>query len=142
LNEEIVMPGMPMSTKAGGVCLGVPDVCKVPAPPAPPVPTPFPNTGQVAAVVGFSPNVTVENKPVVVEGCKIPNSSGDEAGVAGGVVSGTNLGPVEYKVFSSKVFVAGKKVAMLTSTTAHNGSNANTVGAQIAPSQALVIAAL
>jgi hypothetical protein len=130
---------MPASTKAGGVYFGMPDVCKTPAPPAPPIPIPYPNTAQVAGSNGACTKVLVENKETVVEGSKVPNSMGDEAGTAGGVVSGTNMGPVEPKLFSSKVYCGGKKVVFLTSMAAHNGSNANfPAGAQIAPSQAKV----
>ena len=38
---------LPGSTKGGGMCQAMPDVCKVPAPPLPPIPTPFPNMGQL-----------------------------------------------------------------------------------------------
>lgn len=133
---------MPAATKAGGVYMGVPDVCLTPAPPAPPVPIPYPNIAQVAATNGAVTTVLVENKETVVEGAKVPNSSGDEAGTNGGVTSGTNMGPVEPKVFSSKVFFAGKKAVFLTATTGHNGSNANLpAGAMIAPSQMKVFVA-
>lgn len=133
---------MPASTKAGGVCFAMPDVCLTPAPPAPPVPIPYPNTGQLAAVNGAVEKVVIEMKETVVEGAKIPNSSGDEAGTNGGVTSGVNMGPVEPKLFSSKVYAKGKKVYFLTGTSAHNGTNANMpAGAQIAPSQVKVFVA-
>lgn len=133
---------LPASTKAGGVCFAMPDVCLTPAPPAPPVPIPYPNIAQVAATNGAITVVLVENKETVAEGAKIPNSSGDEAGTNGGVTSGQNMGPVEAKVFSSKVFFQGKKAVFLTATHGHNGSNANCpVGAQIAPSQMKVLVA-
>jgi hypothetical protein len=79
--------------------------------------------------------VLIENKETIVEGAKMPNSQGDELGVKGGVVSGVNMGPVEHKVFSSKVFFGGKKATFATATTAHNGSSANVPGAQVQPSQ-------
>ncbi|MBK8256854.1 MAG: DUF4150 domain-containing protein [Polyangiaceae bacterium] len=133
---------LPASTKAGGTCFAMPDVCLTPAPPAPPVPVPYPNTAQMAAANGAVTTVLVENKETVAEGAKIPNSSGDEAGTNGGVTSGTNMGPVEPKQFSSKVYFAGKKAVFATAMTAHNGSNANMpAGAQIAPSQAKVFVA-
>ena len=133
---------MPASTKAGGVCFAMPDVCLTPAPPAPPVPIPYPNVGQLAAVNGAVEKVVIEMKETVAEGAKIPNSSGDEAGTNGGVTSGVNRGPVEPKLFSSKVYVKGKKVYFLTGTSAHNGTNANMpAGAQIAPSQVKVFVA-
>ena len=129
----------PLATKAGGECLAVPDVCKVPAPPAPPVPVPFPNLGQLTSAVETSTKVFVENKPIVVQTSKLPSSSGDEAGTAGGVVSGQTKGEVSFKTASGKVIVEGKKVVLLTATTAHNGSSANAVGVHASPSQAKVI---
>lgn len=133
---------LPASTKAGGTCFAMPDVCLTPAPPAPPVPVPYPNTAQVASANGVVTVVLIENKETVVEGSKIPNSSGDEAGTNGGVTSGTNMGPVEPKAFSSKVFLQGKKAVFLTATTAHNGTSANApMGVQVAPSQTKVLVA-
>jgi len=133
---------LPASTKAGGVFFAMPDVCLTPAPPAPPVPIPYPNTAQVAASNGAITKVLIENKETVAEGSKVPNSTGDEAGTNGGVTSGVNMGPVEPKVFSSKVFAGGKKVVFVTAMSAHNGSSANMpAGAQIAPSQAKVFVA-
>lgn len=133
---------MPASTKAGGVYFAFPDVCLTPAPPAPPVPVPYPNTAQLAASNGVVDKVLIENKETVVDGSKVPNSSGDEAGVSGGVTSGVNMGPVEPKLFSSKVYFGGKKAVFLTSMSAHNGTSANMpVGAQIAPSQTKVLVA-
>jgi hypothetical protein len=62
--------------------------------------------------------------------------------VAGGVVSGQNLGPVKFLMGSAKVLMKGKPVVLLTCTTGHNGSNANNpAGLVVAPSQAKVLAA-
>ena len=120
--------------------MGVPDVCKVPAPPAPPIPTPFPNLAMCAMATGTTQKVLIMNMPALTEASKIPQSSGDEAGVAGGVVSGMNMGPVAFRTASSKVLFEGKKAVMLTATTAHNGSNANMpAGAHVVPSQAMVL---
>jgi len=130
----------PATTMMGGMCMGMPDVCKVPAPPAPPIPIPFPNIAQCPMATGTTTKVFVMNMPALTEGSKIPLSSGDEAGVAGGVVSGMNMGQVVFRTSSSKVSFEGKKAVMLTGVTAHNGSNANMpAGACIAPSQAAVI---
>jgi hypothetical protein len=130
---------LPASTKAGGNCLGVPDVCQVPAPPAPPIPTPFPNTASVAIATKTCPKVQIENMDTVVETSEIPNSNGDEAGTAGGVVSGTFAQKVVFKLGSSKVQAQGKGVVFQSAMTAHNGANANMpAGMQAAPSQAKV----
>lgn len=136
------MPGVLFSatSKAGGTCLGAPDVCKVPAPPAPPIPTPFPNTAMVANATKTSAKVMLENKDAVVETSEIPSSTGDEAGSAGGVVSGTVAQKVVFKKGSSKVLIEGKGAVHLTAVTAHNGSNANMpAGLHDSPSQAKVL---
>lgn len=135
------MPSMPASTKKGGVALGVPDVCLTPSGPSP-VPVPYPNMGQLDICDGAVDKVLIENKESVVEDAKIPSSSGDEAGSIGGVVSGQSRGEVQFKTYSPKVYLKGKKAVCHTATTAHNGSNANMpVGTQVAPSQTKVFVA-
>ncbi len=133
------MPGMPASTKAGGMCLGVPDVCLTPSGPSP-VPIPYPNMAQVNGCDGTIDTVLMENKETVVEDSKISSSSGDEAGTLGGVMSGLNRGECHFALYSSKVYAKGKKIVYHTAQTTHNGSSANLpVGAQIAPSQSKVM---
>ncbi len=127
---------LPATTKAKGTYFGMPDVCKTPAPPSPPVPVPYPNTAMCASADKVVDVVLVENKEVLVEGSKIPNSQGDEAGTAGGVVSGANMKEVQPKQFSSKVIAKGKKMTFATAMAGHNGSNANCpAGMQVEPSQ-------
>ncbi|MCA9622314.1 MAG: DUF4150 domain-containing protein [Myxococcales bacterium] len=131
----------PVTTKQSGTCLGVPDTCKVPAAPSP-IPTPFPNTAMCNQVdpSTASMKVKVDNMNVLHIQSKIPMSTGDEAGSAGGVVSGTIKGEVKYTSSSMKVKVEGKAVVYVGCMTAHNGSSANCPGgAQIAPSQTKVI---
>jgi hypothetical protein len=134
----------PASTKQSGTCLGVPDVCKVPAPPAPPIPTPFPNTAHCAqAMPGTFPmKVMFSGANALVQTSKISMSSGDEAGALGGMISNMIKGPCEFKMGSMKVKLEGKGAAHITSMVAHNGSSPNMpAGAQIAPSQAKVLVA-
>ena len=133
----------PAATKAGGQCVipGPLDVCKTPAPPAPvPPPMPYPNIGMVPTASKTSTKVSVQNMAACTTKTTLPRSTGDEPGVAGGLVSGLNMGEVDYKMGSSKVQVEGEKWVHLTSMTGHNGSNANVpAGAQVAPSQTKVI---
>lgn len=130
----------PGSTKGGGNAMAAPDVCKTPAPPAPPVPIPYPNMGNLMQATKTSAKVKFSAKEVVTMKSEIPMSNGDEAGVAGGVVSGGNMQKVQFKKGSSKVKIEGQQCIHLTSTTGHNGSNSNApAGAQIAPSQTKVL---
>jgi len=132
----------PASTKGGGQCFAMPDVCLTPAPPAPPIPIPYPNIGMVNQAKKTATKVKFAGKEVVTKKSEISRSSGDEAGVNKGAVSGMNMGKVTFKKGSSKVKIQGQPCVHLTIMTGHNGSNANMpAGAQIAPSQTKVIIA-
>ncbi len=130
----------PASCKAGGMVFGFPDVCKTPAPPAPPIPIPYPNIAQVAmATAGTcSSKVKIMNQPAVTKDSEIPMSSGDEPGVAGGVMSSCNMGKAVFKMASSKVKAEGKGIAHLISMVSVNKDNFP-AGMQILMSQMKVI---
>jgi len=137
------MPAIfPAATNGGGMCQAFPDVCKVPAPPAPPIPSPFPNMGPLNQATGTCKKVMILGKEAVTTKSKIPKSMGDEPGTLGGMVSGQNMGPITFKKGSSKVKGCGTPLVYHTATTAHNGNNANApAGVQVAPSQQKVILA-
>lgn len=122
--------------------MAFPDVCKTPAPPAPPIPIPYPNTAMLNQATKTSRKVKIMKKEAVTIKSEVPRTMGDEAGVAGGVVSGSNMDKMIPKKGSSKVKVEGLPLVYLTSMTGHNGVNANApVGLQVAPSQIKVIVA-
>jgi hypothetical protein len=128
----------PASSKGGGMCMGFPDVCKTPAPPAPPIPIPYPNIAQCASATGESQKVKIANMGALKKDSEIPMSSGDEAGVAGGVTSSVNMNKCTYKKGSMKVKFEGAEAVHLTSMTSHNKDNFP-AGMQIVPSQVQVI---
>ncbi len=130
----------PGATKGGGQCFAVPDTCLTPSPPGQPVPVPYPNTGMLNQAQNTSTKVKFVGKEVVTLKSKISRSMGDEAGTAGGVISGMNMGEVSFKKGSSKVKVEGQPCIHLTSMTGHNGVNANApAGMVVVPSQTKVI---
>jgi hypothetical protein len=131
----------PASSKGGGQCFAFPDVCKTPAPPAPaPVPIPYPNVGMGMQASKTASKVKIVKKDAITTKSEIPRSSGDEPGVAKGLVSSTNMDKVTFKKGSSKVKFQGHPAVHLGSITGHNGANANMpAGAQIAPSQVKVL---
>lgn len=132
---------LPASTTMSGICLAAPDVCETPTP-AGPVPIPYANVAQMAVAVATSTKVFAKNMPAVTLKAKIPVSSGDEAGGAGGVVSATTVGEASFKQGSTKVLVEGAPWVHLTSMTGQNGTNANAPAGQVvAPSQATVFVA-
>lgn len=129
------------TTKAGGTTFAFPNVCKVPTP-AGPVPTPFPSIGQIAAADAStcSLKVTIENQPCLHVASEIPMTQGDEAGTAGGVVSGTFGGPCKRTMGSAKVMIEGNPAVRVLMSIASNGTSANAPsGMQLAPSQAKVL---
>ena len=130
------------STKGGGTAFCMPDVCLTPAPPAPPVPIPYPNTGMVNQTKKTSTKVKFAGKEVVSKKSEMSRSMGDEAGVNKGTMSGMNMSKVLFKKGSGKVKIEGQPCVHLTIMTGHNGTSANMpAGAQIAPSQAKVMVA-
>lgn len=134
----------PASTNGGGQCMGFPDVCKTPSP-AGPVPIPYPNIAMCMQASGgsCSSKVKILNKKTITTKTTISMSSGDEPGVAGGVISSKFKGPAKYKKGSSKVKAEGSPIAHLTSMVGLNGgNNANfPAGVQVAPSQVKVLVA-
>ncbi len=130
---------MMASTKGAGqyATPGPLDVCKTPTP-AGPIPLPYPNLAMHASLQKAVSKVKFCKKAAAAQGCKVPMSNGDNAGVAGGIKSNGFMQKVEPKQFSGKVYAKGKKVTYAFSPSGHNGSNANTVGLQVAPSQTTV----
>jgi len=114
---------------------GPTDVCKTPAPPAPsPVPMPYPNMA-MCTQASCSDKVKIDGKKTIVKGSKISMSSGDEPGVAGGIMSSKIKGEAEFKMGSSKVKAEGKEVCYVGVMVAMNGASANMpAGMQTAPS--------
>lgn len=130
---------LPAATRKGGLCFAAPDVCKTP-PLA--VPVPYPNMASPSSATATADKVLIENKATVCEDSVLPSSTLDEAGSMTGVKSGTVMGPVTFKTYSSKVFAQGKKIVYHTAVTAHNGRNGNIVGCHVTASQAKVIIAV
>jgi hypothetical protein len=132
-----------LTTKQGGMCMttGPLDVCKTPAPPGPPLPLPYLNAAspKQADPGTCTQKTKIGGQPALTKNSQIPMSSGDEAGVAGGVVSGTIKGPCTYKRFSTKLKLEGANAVYQNCNTAHNGSSPNApLGMQTAPSQTKV----
>jgi hypothetical protein len=96
-----------------GIVMFMPDVCKTPAPPAPPIPIPYPNIAMSQDTAGGSTTVKVDGNPIMLQGSNFSKSSGDEAGSLGGVVSGLNKGKAEFISYAFDVQVEGKNVPRL-----------------------------
>jgi hypothetical protein len=135
-----------LTIQGGMANSGPPDVCKIPAPPAPPIPTPLVNIFQLNMA-----NPSSACQKVFLGGAlachlqtKFPLSNGDEPGVAGGVVSSRFIGPGWFSpaAASSKVLLENKPAVAMGAMTFHNGDAAfNTTGTCALAAQSKVMVA-
>jgi hypothetical protein len=110
-------PKTPVTKGCNSIAVAtLPNVCKMPGPPAPFVPTPLPNIGQSGkAPQDFSITVTFDRDPVAIRGSSY-GSSGDIAsrGTGGGIVSNNAEGPTKFiGPGSLNVQIEGKNVQLL-----------------------------
>lgn len=108
---------------SGGLSIAFPDVCKTPAPPAGPIPIPYPNIGKSADTTGGPTKVKVDGQMPMTKGAKYMRSQGDEPGTVGGVVSGVNMGECEFLLYSFDVKFQGKNVCRMGDMLFHNKKN-------------------
>jgi hypothetical protein len=108
---------------SGGMSIAFPDVCKTPAPPAGPIPIPYPNIGKASDTSKGPSKVKTDGKMPMVKGAKYSRSAGDEAGTAGGVVSSKNMGECEFMMYSFDVKFEGKNVCRMGDPLFHNKKN-------------------
>jgi hypothetical protein len=108
---------------SGGMSMVFPDVCKTPAPPAPPIPIPYPNIGMASDTTSGPSKVKTDGKMPMVKGAKYSKSSGDEPGTIGGILSNVNRSVCEFLMYSFDVKFEGKNVCRLGDPLWHNKKN-------------------
>jgi uncharacterized Zn-binding protein involved in type VI secretion len=117
-------PKTPVTTGSGGSARAtLPNVCKMPGPPAPFVPSPQPNTATSDnSPENFSTTVVIEGDPVAIRGAMFA-STGDMAskGTGGGLISANVHGPARFICPGSMtVKIEGKNVHLLTDPMLNN----------------------
>lgn len=118
-------PRTPITKGSNGMSIAtVPNVCKMPGPPAPFVPVPLPNIGKSGdGLSGGTKKVKIEGKSVAIKGA-VYKSMGDVAskGTGGGLVSTTTHGKTKFVAPGSmNVKFEGKNVQLLGDATTNNG---------------------
>src|SRR5689334_20057763 len=92
-------PKTPVTKGSSGMATAtLPNVCKMPGPPAPFVPTPLPNIGKSgSSPQDYSTTVKIEGNEVAIAGASF-GSMGDVAskGTGGGIVSMNVEGPTKF----------------------------------------------
>jgi uncharacterized Zn-binding protein involved in type VI secretion len=110
----------------GVATAAAPDVCKTPSPGGP-VPLPYPNVAKSSDLVDGTTTVKVQGNPVAVKECAFATSTGDEAGTAGGIVSGVTKGKAKFVNYSFDVKLEGKSACRLGDAMTMNGNGPNTL---------------
>ncbi len=117
-------PKTPVTKGSNGVAAAtVPNVCKMPGPPAPFVPSPLPNIGKSgSSPKGYTKKVKVKGKNVAIKGATF-KSMGDMAskGTGGGLISANTHGPTKFITPGSMdVKMEGKNVQLLSDMMLNN----------------------
>lgn len=108
---------------SSGVAPSFPDVCKTPTPPAGPIPIPYPNIAMSSDTASETKQTKVDGNGVCVQDSNFRMSTGDEAGVAGGVASSKTKGKAEFVNFSFDVQFENKFVTRALDLMLHNDKN-------------------
>lgn len=120
----------------GGMNFAFPDVCNTPTP-AGPVPIPYPNMAMLptANPATACRKIYLSCMPAHNLATQIPMSMGDNAGVVGGIASGTVMGPSKHLMGSFGVIYEGAPATKMTSPTGQNGMSLNVPGMTLVPAQ-------
>ncbi|MBI4703531.1 MAG: DUF4150 domain-containing protein [Deltaproteobacteria bacterium] len=117
----------------------MPDTCNTPSASGT-ITIPYPNIAMLNLCTGFASTVMIANMPALNLQSKAAMTSGDEAGVMGGVSSGVFMGEAKFTMGSTKVMIANQPAVRLTDPTGHNGTSPNApAGMCIVPSQVTVL---
>jgi len=108
---------------SNGMSIAFPDVCKTPAPPAGPIPIPYPNIGKSSDTSKGAKKVKTDGQMPMVKGAKYTMSAGDEPGSVGGVLSSKIKGECEFMMYSFDVKLEGKNVCRMGDPLFHNKKN-------------------
>lgn len=124
MSVSVNPPKTPVTKGSNGTAAAtIPNVCKMPGPPAPFVPVPLPNIGKSGmSPKDYSQDVTIEGKAVAIKGSTF-ESMGDMAskGTGGGLISANTHGITKFVgPGSMDVNIEGKNVQFLSDPMLNN----------------------
>jgi uncharacterized Zn-binding protein involved in type VI secretion len=104
----------------------LPNICKMPGPPAPFIPTPLPNMGRSAdRLDDATSTVKIEGKKIAIKGSYYmsqPSPDVASQGTGGGIMSATTQGKTEFVAPGSMdVKAEGKNIQLLGDAMTNNG---------------------
>jgi hypothetical protein len=121
------------TTQMMGLDFGLPDVCKLPTL----IPVPFPNIALPEMAIGAAYNILNVCAPAHTLVTTIPLTQGDDAGLLGGLISQTDMGPSRRVTASFTILLDGMPATRLTSMGPQNLINCP--GITLVPSQLTVL---
>lgn len=127
MTRSVFANGRNFSHKGSGdksICMA-PDVCKTPVGSVT-VPIPYPVVSQVSNLAGGTTSVKIDGNPTAIENSTHNMCSGDEPGVAKGIISSTTGSKTHFVTYSFDVKAEGKGVVRHMDMTTMN--NRNTIG--------------
>ncbi|MDQ6683891.1 MAG: DUF4150 domain-containing protein, partial [Pseudomonadota bacterium] len=106
----------------------LPNVCKMPGPPAPFIPTPLPNLGRSAcSLTDPTTTVTIEGSKIAIKGSYYmsqPSPDVASQGTGGGIISSKTQGKTEFVAPGSmNVKAEGKNIQLLGDAMTNNGGS-------------------
>ncbi|MCC6507556.1 MAG: DUF4150 domain-containing protein [Pirellulaceae bacterium] len=107
---------------SSGMVMVFPDVCKTPSPGGP-IPIPYPNMAMSSDTFNGAKTVKCDGQPIMIKSSYFMTSTGDEPGVALGVVSNRIKGKAYPKMYSFDVKADGENVFRLADIMLLNGSS-------------------
>lgn len=131
-NDTLINKRSPVTKVSKGTTVKFPDVCKTPVGSAV-VPIPYPNISKSGNLAKGSTSVKINGAPACLKGSEISTSTGDEAGSAKGVASGTTKGKAYPMNYSFDVRIEGKNV--VRNADPFVGNNRNTPAMPIMQAQ-------
>jgi hypothetical protein len=108
-NDTLVNGRSPVTKVSNGTTTKFPDVCKTPVGNAI-VPIPYPNVSKSGDLAKGSKSVKINGATTCLSSSEIATSTGDEAGSAKGIASGTTKGKAFPMNYSFDVKIEGKNV--------------------------------
>jgi len=122
-NNTTVNGLSPVTKVSKGKATTAPDVCKTPVGSAI-VPIPYPNVSQSSDLAKGSTSVKINGAPACLSTSEFSTSTGDEAGSAKGLASGSTKGKAHPVNYSFTVKIEGKPI--VRNTDLFTGNNRNT----------------
>ena len=98
--------------KSSGMVIGFPDVCLTSSPVGP-IPIPYPNIAMSSDTSDGSKDVKADGESFMVQGSAFSQSTVDEAGSVGGIMSLCTKGKAKFLLYSFDVKAEGKNVCRL-----------------------------